>query len=152
MHLETVGDVVKWSGDFHQSLARFLPESTAGSNSERTKMLSDYIAGHEETLAKTVHALSHTESKQALGTWVTEFMNEQPLPNTDHGDNRWQRLTAEELLDEVLEIHGQLIDLYKFLHGRCNTTPAGATLAQLVEIEEHELGLITHSANRLQDL
>lgn len=152
MNVETVADVVQWSGDFHQSFAQFLPDSVGNSTDERAKLLGDYIARHEAHLAKSILALKNTESPEALGTWVTEFLNHQPVPNTDYADLRWASLNSEQLLDEVLAIHAQLIELYRHLHSRCATTPAADTLVQLLDMQEQELSLISHSANRLSDI
>ncbi|AKH70691.1 hypothetical protein IMCC21906_03051 [Spongiibacter sp. IMCC21906] len=152
MNVETVGDVVQWSGDFHQSFAQFLPDSIASSSNERAKLLGDDIARHEANLATTILALKDTESKNSLDTWVTEFLNNQPLPDTKYKDLHWASLSSEQLLDEVLEVHAQLIELYRHLHSRCAATPAAGTLEQLLDMEEQELSLISHSANRLRDL
>ena len=52
MHIETIGNVVAWSGEFHRNFATFIESSVAASDDERTKMLSGYIADHERQLAK----------------------------------------------------------------------------------------------------
>lgn len=152
MHIETMGDVVVWSSEFHSNLADFIEASVASSADERAKMLSGYIADHERQLAKTVAAFDHVESDNALGTWCTEFLNNQPLPDTSTKDERWAGLSANELMDEVREIHEQLIALFSHLLSRCGATPAADMLEQLVDLEQHQLMLMAHSANRLEDL
>ena len=152
MHIETMQDMVNWSAEFHDAFAAFLLDSVASSKSERLKMLSEYIADHERNLANTLRAFTPTERDQALGTWCAEFLNEQPLPDTKTVDSRWGQMATDELFNQVENIHSQLIDLYEFVLSRCQATPAAAMLQQLIDIEAHELKLMAHSANRLQDI
>lgn len=152
MNVETVGDVINWSGRFHQSFAHYLPESIAGSEDERAKMLGDYIARHAAELADMMFALNHTEDDTALNTWITEFVNEQPLPDTRFPDSRWEKMAADEILAEVVDMHTELLELYRQLYSRCATTPAAGTLEQMAQMQEHELSQISHSANRLRDM
>ena len=152
MQIETIGNVVAWSGEFHRNFAAFIESSVAASDDERTKMLSGYIADHERQLAKTVSTFDHVESDNALGTWCAEFLNKQPLPDTSSKDEEWATLSANQLMDRVRDVHEQLIALYSHLLSRCGTTPAADMLEQLLDVEEHQLMLMTHSANRLEDL
>ncbi|MEX1668575.1 hypothetical protein AB4876_06610 [Zhongshania guokunii] len=152
MHIETMQEMVEWSAAYHQSFAGYLQDSVASSSDERAKMLSDYIADHERSLAKVLFAFKPTESDAALGTWCAEFLNDQPLPNTEKTDVRWAQMSADEMFAEVSAIHAQLIDLYRFLLSRCIATPAAEMLEQLIDIEEHEIKLMAQSANRLHEM
>ncbi|RNL66708.1 hypothetical protein [Zhongshania marina] len=152
MRIETMGDVVTWSSGFHSNLADFIEASVAQSKDERLKMLSSYIADHERQLAKTIAAFEVVESDNALGTWCTEFLNKQPLPDTAIKDERWAHFSANELMDEVRGIHQQLMALFSHLLSRSAATPAADMLEQLLDVEEHQLMLMAHSANRLEDL
>lgn len=152
MHIETMADVVKWSSCFHSNFATFIESSVSASDDERTKMLGGYIADHERQLAKAVSAFKHVESDNALGTWCAEFLNKQPLPDTSRKDERWASFSATELMDKVREIHEQLMALFSHLLSRCGATPAADMLEQLLDLEDHQLKLMSHSANRLDDL
>lgn len=152
MHIETIQDIVEWSAAFHRSFRTHLQASVATSQDERAKMLSHYIGDHQLNLAKTIDALTPIESANALGTWCTEYFNEQPLPNTAKINPRWAELSADEIFSEVNGIYEQLVDLYRYLLSRCAATPASETLQQLIDIHEHQLKLMAHSVNRLQDI
>ncbi|WP_373089657.1 hypothetical protein [Zhongshania sp.] len=152
MHIETIQDIIEWSAAFHRSFRTHLQASVATSQDERAKMLSHYIGDHQLNLAKTIDALTPTESANALGTWCTEYFNEQPLPNTAKINPRWAELSADEIFSEVNGSYEQLVDLYRYLLSRCAATPASETLQQLIDIHEHQLKLMAHSVNRLQDI
>ncbi|MDF1692446.1 MAG: hypothetical protein P1U47_08750 [Zhongshania sp.] len=152
MHIETMQEMVEWSAAYHQSFAGYLQDSMASSSDERAKMLSDYIADHERSLAKTLYAFKPTHSDGALGTWCAEFLNDKPLPNTEKTDVRWSKMSADEMFAEVSAVHAQLIDLYRFLLSRCMATPAAEMLQQLIDVEEQEIKLMAQSANRLHEM
>lgn len=152
MRIETVADVVQWGADFHHGLAEFLPRCLADADSTRLQLMGDYVARRQGHLAETVAALTRTESEQSLGTWVMEFLSQQPLPKMDDGNTRWLQFDEDDLLAEVVDMHEQLIDLYRYLLSRCMATPAAETFEQLIAMEQHELGLVAQGANRLRDI
>lgn len=152
MQIETVADVVGWSAKYHQSFGSTLPASLARSGNDRLKLLGDYISHREQDLATKIAALSRTESEQSLGTWVTEFLNRQPLPTVQEEDAQWALLSEDQLLAVVVDLHEQLTDLYRHLHSRCAATPAAVTFEQLLEMEQHELAGLAQGANRLWDM
>lgn len=152
MNVDTISDLVAWSSQFHYNLADFIQSSVASSKDERAKMLGDYLAGHERELGGIISAFESVESNNALGTWCTEFLNQKPLPDVSSKDDRLAVLSANELMDEIREIHEQFIALYSHILNLSAATPAADMLAQLVDVETHQLMLMTHSANRLEDL
>ena len=148
MHLETLGELVNWSATFHQGMADKL-NALAPQANPRGELLAEYLAGHESQLADTIAALQHTEKNKALDTWVTEFLNNQPLPSLDAP---WPKDNAEDLLEEVLAAHNTLLELYQGLLSRCATTPGEPLLTQLIDVEKQELTRIAQAANRMQDI
>lgn len=148
MHLETLGELVNWSAKFHQDLADKL-NALAPQANPRGELLAEYMASQESQLADTIAALQHTENSKALDTWVTEFLNNQPLPSLEAP---WPTDNADALLEEVLEAHNTLLELYQGLLSRCAATPGEPLLTQLIDIEQQELTRIAQAANRMQDI
>lgn len=152
MEVETLKDVLEWTRKFHRNLSGCLRECAGHNESERARLLLDYLAQHENQLAGLVSDFEDQAETRALNTWCYDYMEKHPILHNTHCDVPFQNLGAEEIMNIVTDQHEQVIDLYRYLHARADTEGTRELMDNLKSLEENEAKQMTQAANRLQDM
>jgi len=152
MQVETLKDVLNWSREFHQHLASCMHHCADQNESERAKLLLDYLADHEQKLVVVLDGFKKTADVKALNTWCLEYLDKHPIIRHEKCDKPFAQMNADEIITEITHQHGQVIELYRYLRGRDAAPSYRELLDQLLSLEEHEAMRMTQAANRLHDL
>lgn len=152
MQVETLADVLEWTRLVHHNLAACLAQCSAGSRSERVKMLTDYLADHERELDRVVGLIEEDADTKALNTWVYDYFENTPVTLGEVCDPNFEDKTTEEIVEAVMALHEQIIDLYTYLSGRADVPSTVALINGLLSLERHEAMLMQHQSRRLDDL
>lgn len=152
MQIDTFRDIIHWTRAYHQQLAESLKNSSSAHQSERARMLLDYLAEHEAKLSDAIGAFEKSDNLKALNTWVMEYLNKTDIKPQNEVNAPFSSLSTEEIINSVEAEHTKIIELYKFLAGRAVATPAVDLLEELAALEEHEAMRLSRASNTLSDL
>lgn len=152
MQVETLRDVLHWTEQFHQCLADCLEQSEDKTKNERVIMLLKYLKEHEQKLVGVIEEFEKTTSENVLNTWCYEFFDKHPIIRHQQFDCSFSELEPSKIIAEVINLHEQVIELYRYLQSRAEPESSQEVLSQLTELEKHEAMRMVHSANRLEDL
>lgn len=152
MKIETLKDVLHWTAEFHRHLSEKMTQSAGENESPRAVMLLDYLATHEQKLSHVLGQFELSGGAAALGTWCYEFLEKSPILQKSYVDAPFEQLNAEQVMLVIVELHQQIIEFYRYLYSRADSTSARELLAQLTALEQHEVMLMSQGANRLSDL
>jgi len=152
MQIETLRDVLHWTREFHQYLADYLQHSVEKNESERARMLLQYLGEHEQKLVNVLEGFEKTASESALNTWCYEYLDKYPIHRQVSYEGSFSQLEPADIISEIVSQHQKVIEFYRYLYSRAETTSSQELLANLTELEKHEAMRMVHSANRLQDL
>lgn len=152
MSVETLKDVLHWTTDFHQHLSECLAHCATKNESERARMLLDYLADHEKKLAHVVARFEETGDSHALDTWCYEYITEHPIVKHAHCDAPFSDLNAAEIMEVIVDQHQQVIELYRYLAERADIPTAKELMESLRSMEEHEMMRAVQTANRFEDM
>lgn len=152
MQIETLKDVLHWTKEFHQQLAHNLAENGKSNDSDRAKMLLDYLDQHETKLAQTIAKFEETGDQNALNTWCYEFLDKHPITQHQQPDILLENLSSSEITTAIAKQHQQIIELYRYLHNRAETASAKELLENLLALEKHEVMQMVQNANRLEGI
>lgn len=147
----TLHDMIDWTRNFHQHMHAILSQSAQQTKNERARMLLEYLAEHEHTLAHTIRRFDETASDTASNTWVSDYKEQFPPSEHDHPDRPYASMTTEEIMHAVNEQHLRVIGRYQNLKDFVQGA-AQDLIEQIVEMEEQEIQRMAQSANRLEDL
>lgn len=139
MYTETLRDALEWTSKFHSDLRDCMLRCSEQATSERTALLLDYLATHEEKLAQLIIHFKQQGDTHALNTWCREHFEKKPVIQHSLNDRPLAELTPDELLEYVTFHHSQIIDLYKTLLAKAPIPAMTELLNQLVSLEEHEI-------------
>ncbi|PSW06689.1 ATPase [Photobacterium lipolyticum] len=152
MKIETLRDVLHWTREFHQYLASCLQHGVDENASERAKLLLQYLGEHEQRLVKTLKGFEKGADKNALDTWCYDYLDKNPIHHDIQCESAFSNLEPADIITEIVTLHQQLTELYRYLQSRAESTSSRELLAQMAELEKHEAMLMVHSANRFQDM
>lgn len=148
MYTETLRDALEWTSKFHADLHECMTHCSKQATSERSSLLLDYLAKHEEKLAQLIMNFKQEGDTHALNTWCREHFEKKPVIN--HIDGKpLAELSPDELLEFVTFKHSQIIDLYKTLLAKAPIPTMTELLKQLVALEEHEIMSMMQGANQV---
>jgi bacterioferritin (cytochrome b1) len=152
MQIETLKDVLHWTTKFHQHLSDCLEQCASKNESERARMLLDYLAKQEEKLTHIVDQFERTGDNNALNTWCSEYINKHPIVNHMHCDEPFATLNATQIMEVIVEQYEQVVELYRYLASRADIPSAKELMESLKSLEEHEIMRMVQTANRFQDM
>lgn len=152
MHTETLRDVLDWTSRFHSDLRDWMLECSKRAVDERSALLLDYLAKHEEKLARLISAFQQEGDTQALNTWCREHFVKKPVIQDDLRGKPVTQLTSDEMIEFVVFKHSQITDLYKNLLAKAPIPAMKELLTELVALEEHEIMSMIQGANRIGEV
>jgi len=115
-------------------------------------MLLDYLSRHEKRLLDTIKGFEESAEENALNTWVCEFIEKKPIVLHAACGRPFSEADPDEIMKEIVSMHGQVIGLYKYLHSQAVTPASKELLASLLDLEQNESMTMSHGANRMQDM
>lgn len=152
MQVETFSDVLDWTRAIHRNLAACLEDCADDNDSERVRMLMDYLGGHERELARVLEMSKDDAEQKALNTWVYDYFENAPLKPRSITSEAFSGKSTDEVLEAVMAYHEEIISLYKYLQGRAEVPSTKALIDQLLQLEEQETRLMMAQAHRFDDL
>ncbi|RUR27309.1 hypothetical protein ELY33_15525 [Vreelandella andesensis] len=152
MTVETIQDVLELTRKLHTDLADVFEHASQASHQERLRMLFDYLSKHERELSQVV-ALTITSGRPGvLDTWCAEYFDKHSFTFEQLNTTNYLQMNSEEVMHSLLLIHNQLIDLYRYLSSRAETSAVEELLNGVLALEQHEIMRMMRDAEELEDL
>lgn len=152
MEIRTFGELIDWSRDLHQNLARCLAHCSTLHGDERAKALLDYLSSHESELAGIIDGFEHQAAPRTLDTRVYDYLKHSPIQTHEMCDGAFAKKNAREIFQEVMGFHQQVMDLYTTLSEKAEIPEAHELLEQLLEMEKNETMRLARQVGRMDDL
>ena len=146
-----VSDLIEWIDAYHQALAeqyRVLADEAA---KERAALLLNYLSDHQRVLAESISKYEADAADSLLTTWSDQ------CPELDLPESVTQLHTAlsgkntEEIIKHVIDFHDILIDMYKALAKKSESSSVKDLFESLAEMERQEAMRTVRDAQRLED-
>ncbi|MBL4582935.1 MAG: ATPase [Gammaproteobacteria bacterium] len=152
MNIETLRDVLLWSRKLHLQLQECMEHCADTAVGERERMLLVYLSDHENKLIQVLDNFEKTATTSALNTWCYEYIDKMPIIGHQHCSKPLANMAMEEIVTEVVNLHEQIVELYKHLLARSIGGSAHDLLQSLVDMETHESMLMVKNSLRLADM
>ena len=148
----TMDDVLSLTQRFHQQLSDRLSAGARQNARERERLLLEYLAEHENKLARTMETFRERTDLGPLNTWFYEYTDRHKIGQFDPAKLDFKADDCERIASELAELHDQLIDLYTHLYQRAESQSAKQTLEQLLAIERDKTKLMSFESSRASEL
>ena len=152
MKVENLKDIINWTRESHESLAKCMKRCANENENSRARLLLSYLAEHEEKLSTVLDEFNKSGNENALNTWCIEYLDKNPVILHKDDDKPFAEMTADEIMGTISRHHQIIIELYKDLLRQAEIPEAKELFEQLVSLEEHEVMRMAQAANRLGDL
>ena len=152
MQIETLRDILHWTASFHQQLSECLSHCADNNTDQRARMMLQYLSEHENRLRKVVSGFEATGAVDALNTWCIEYLQKHPIVRHQQCNAPFKDLDATQVMNDVINQHQQVIELYRYLASRADIPSAQHLLDALSALEEHEVMLMVQAGNRFSDM
>lgn len=152
MSIKTLSDLIDWTRQLHDHLARCLAQSATKNQDERARALLDYLASHESKLEKMVKLFENQADPKLMHSYVYDYLSNQLIETHRTSTGRYADLGFDNICKEVFDLHHQVLDLYRYLDGKIDTLEATRLLHSLLSMEEHEAMRLVRQTGRMQDL
>lgn len=152
MEVKTFGDLVDWTRQLHEHLARCLTHCADQNEEERARMLLTYLADHENEMEFVVREFKRRADPKALNTYMYDYLEHKPIRTHRTCDAPYAELGFNEICREIFDFHDQVTNLYRNLIGKAEIPEAKELLEALLELEQHEAMRLVRQTGRMDDL
>jgi hypothetical protein len=146
-----VAEVVDFLKTYHQQLQNFFLKYQDTVNSERLKMLLDYIRRHENNIQYVLETINEKDRDIILKTWI-QFVpfTETILPEEQLTDPNQD---IDSIVQQVFELDDNLIRFYdKRIHQAGVSGPVKEFFQHLISLEEKQKTQISEAAQQIKAL
>ena len=152
MDIKTFGELIDWTRDLHQHLARCLAHCATLHEEERAKALLEYLSAHELELAKIVDEFEHQSANNTLETRVYDYLQHNPIQTHRTCDEHYAKQDFQGIYREVMDFHNQVMELYQTMSGRAEIPEAKELFEALLTMERNESMRLARQIGRMDDL
>lgn len=152
MDVKTLADLIDWTRKMHKQLARCLRHCADRHEEERATALLEYLAKHEQRLQTLVDDLESQADRKAMKTWIYDHMAHTPLKTHRVCDTPYSEMAFNDIAREVLDVHGQIMDMYRSLISRTEISEGKEVLDEMLEMEKNESRQVSEQIGRMQDI
>jgi hypothetical protein len=152
MDIKTFGELIDWTRDLHQHLARCLGHCATRHEEERAKALLEYLSSHEAELARIVDGFQHQSARNTLETRVYDYLRHNPVEAHRICDEHYANMDFSNIYREVMGFHNQVMELYETLSAKAEIPEARELFDSLLEMEKNESKRLARQIGRMDDL
>ncbi|WP_166260619.1 ATPase [Marinobacter salicampi] len=152
MDIRTFGELIDWTRNLHQELARCLAHCASRNEEERASALLTYLSSHEEELVRIVDGFKRQSEKNTLETRVYDYLHHNPIQTHRTCDGHYADLDFQGIYREVMDFHDQVTDLYRTLASKAEIPEARELFESLLEMETHESMRLARQIGRMDDV
>ncbi|MGD2089825.1 MAG: hypothetical protein PVH61_26860 [Candidatus Aminicenantes bacterium] len=153
MAIETTKDILDHVREFHTQLSDFYRLLSSKSETQRVKLLLDYMSQHEEYLEETLIRYEEEVSDKILNTWF-QYPPPTELLDTcrEVSINKTEDLAVDDVIEMAVKLNQCLIDLYKEMIKNSETDYMREFFTNLMEMEKRQELELVRDAQEWKDL
>ncbi|TVQ36377.1 MAG: hypothetical protein EA370_08295 [Wenzhouxiangella sp.] len=150
MRYKTVQEILDQAVVLHDKLAKCSRAAAGAQDKQRLSLVLDYLADHQEQLRKAIESFEDDAPDRVMTTWF-DRSPELELPEVKT-DDLAEIDDVESLVEQVVEFHDRIIELYGNLRDQAHIREVREVFANLADLERHEKMELIQSTRQLQDL
>ena len=139
MKIETLGEILNWTNSFHRQLSNMLVGCKNMDESERLKLLLNYLSQHTILLSDYIEEVLRSSKSSILNTRCREYTKKYPMLTPEVGSYDLSKNEINEIEEVILKRHDSVIDLYCYLYAQNNAISESRILRSLIDLEKSEV-------------
>ncbi len=146
-----VSELLAWVSTYHQTLAEKYMVLADETTKERAALLLKYLSQHQQVLADSVGNYVEDAADKLLVSWVDHCPDFDMPESVKKLHDSLSGKDTNEIIQNVIEFHNLLIDMYKVLEENATNPSVKALFETLARMEQQEEMRAVRDAQRLED-
>jgi hypothetical protein len=152
MPTETIKDILDWGRRLHEELATIYQSSSAESEDERTRLLLNYIADHENRLAEMIANFEKHDTTGRVDSWMRDYLEKNPFMAGMREVVKFNPMDGEEVLQATIDAHQKMIAMYRDLAQNAKSDRLETLFTSIADMESNELMRMVMTGERWSDM
>ena|SRR5210317_1294985 len=152
MPTETIKDILDWGRRLHEELATIYQSSSAESEDERTRLLLNYIADHENRLAEMIANFEKHDTTGRVDSWMRDYLEKNPFKAGMREVVKFNPMDGEEVLQATIDAHQKMIAMYRDLAQNAKSDRLETLFTSIADMESNELMRMVMTGERWSDM
>jgi rubrerythrin len=150
--IETIREILEWGRQLHEELAQIYRSSSASTDDERTQLLLNYIAEHEQNLADMIARYERDEDGGKIDSWMRDYLDKSPFMSGMHAIMDFGDMNSDNIMQATISAHQKMVQMYRDLAENAKTERLEAMFTNLASMESNELMRMVLSGERWSDM
>jgi len=146
-----ISELLAWVSTYHQTLAEKYMVLADETNKERAALLLKYLSEHQQILADSVGKYAEDAADNLLASWSDQCPEFDIPDSVSQLHKSLSGKDTDEIIQNVIEFHNLLIDMYKALEEKATNPSVKALFETLAKMELQEEKRTVRDAQRLED-
>ncbi|MDY0189147.1 MAG: hypothetical protein RBR22_00280 [Desulfuromonas sp.] len=144
-------EILKYAREFHNQVSKFYQKIADKGQSERVKLLLDYMVRHEKHLEKALKHYEQSITTKALEAWYQYSKEQRAFAELD-SINYLENMSVDEVMKIASTIDNCLISSYKGIVETTNVPVVREIFSNLLEMEEQQKHVKARVALGINDM
>lgn len=150
MRFERAVDAINHVCIFHNLLSECYQKMSNMSNSEKGKLLLDYMAENEKTLVKRLSDYKEQAPEKILNTWF-QYANDEDILTPPEFTNYGPIKAPEDVVEFAMKYSDKLIEFYSEMSNYCDNVALQEVFDNLSDMQNQEKNKLSMNIDRLMD-
>lgn len=151
MRFEKARDAIKHAKSFHVSLYQLYEFMATRENSQKVKLVLDYMIQHEKDLAETLNNYEKNTSTGVLDTWL-QYTNDNNILKIPEQETLKSTMSIEDIFELSIGFSDALIEVYKQVEEQVDETELKEIFISLANMQDKEKRKLSMNIDRLMDI
>jgi rubrerythrin len=151
MRFEKARDAVKHAKSFHIQLCQFYEFLNNLENTQKVKLLLDYMIQHEKDLAESLDNYEKNTSSGVLDTWL-QYANDESILKIPEKEALPSKSSIEDIIKLSMTFSDELIEVYAQVAEQVDDVKLKEIFTHLANMQSQEKRKLSMNVDRLMDL
>ncbi|MDB4279750.1 hypothetical protein N9865_02855 [Paraglaciecola sp.] len=151
MRFEKARDAVKHAQSFHIQLCQFYKYLNNLENTQKVKLLLEYMIQHEKDLAESLDHYEKNTSSGVLDTWL-QYANDQSILKIPKKEALPSKSSIEDIIKLSITFSDELIEVYAQVAEQVDDVKLKEIFTHLANMQSQEKRKLSMNVDRLMDL
>ena len=151
MRFEKARDAFNHASLFHTELSKLYQRSANQENTDKTKLLLNYLVKHEQELADGLDNYQQDAPAALLDTWF-QYTNDIDILKVPEPEAFFTKKPIETIVEFSFKIADALIEFYEKMASQADKTTLKEAFTNLASMQKQEKRKLSMNIDRLMDL
>lgn len=151
MRFEKAREALEHAKMFHIQLSLLYEFLATLENTEKVKLLLDYMVQHEREIAESLENYGKNTPVGILDTWL-QYTNDKAILKIPEKENLTSKKSMEDIIELSMKFSDELIELYTNITEQVDEVELKYVFTNLADMQKQEKRQLSMNVNRFMDM